>query len=101
MAGVKILFLWLACPLSIMSSQAQNPTGSKASGTSQQQLTVRVALPTTVGIIRDYAGILLSKEDDKLKKLATRRRPRTSNPTVVFTVPLPKNWITKKLVRDE
>jgi hypothetical protein len=84
-----------------MSSQAQNPAGTKPSDAFQQQLTVRVALPTSVGLIKDYAGILFSKEEEKLKKLTTRRRPRTSNPTVVFTVPIPKNWVTRKLVKDD
>ncbi|QNP53189.1 hypothetical protein [Hymenobacter qilianensis] len=100
MSGVKLFVLCLVCPLSIMSSQAQNPAGAKPIETSQQ-LSVRITLPTSVGLIGDYASILLSKEDDKLKKLTTRRRPRTSNPTVVFAVPLPRNWLTKKLAKDD
>ncbi|SMB84634.1 hypothetical protein SAMN00120144_3408 [Hymenobacter roseosalivarius DSM 11622] len=101
MSGVKLIVLCIVCPLSIVSSRAQNLAGSKPPNALQQQLTVRVGLPSTVGLIQDYAAILLSKEDDKLQKLTTRRRPRTSNPTVVFTVPLPRSWITKKLAKDE
>jgi hypothetical protein len=101
MSSAKPLILCLSLLLPIARIHAQTPTSVKPTTSSHQELTVRVVLPTTVGLIGDYAEILLSKEEGKLKKLTTRRRPRTSNPTLVFSMPIPKNWITRKLVKDD
>jgi hypothetical protein len=101
MSSTKPLILCLALLLPIARIYAQTPTSVKPTTSSHQELTVRVVLPTTVGLIGDYAEILLSKEEGKLKKLTTRRRPRTSNPTLVFSVPIPKNWITRKLLKED
>lgn len=92
--GVMLLLL-----LTVVSSQAQTPR-SEPPAAPRQQLTVRIVLPTTVGLIGEYADILLSKDEDKLKKLTTRRRPRTSNPTLTFSVPLPKSWLTRKIISE-
>jgi len=101
MASARLLITCILLLLFVVSSSAQTPTSVPPAAEPQQQLTVRLVLPTTVGLIGDYAGIILSKDDDKLKRLTTRRRPRTSNPTLTFSVPIPKNWLTKKLLKDE
>lgn len=102
MASAKLLVICFILLLTGVSSQAQTPaTAPPAAAQQQQQLTVRVVLPTTVGLIGEYADILLSKDEDKLKKLTTRRRPRTSNPTYIFAVPLPKSWLTRKLIGNK
>jgi uncharacterized lipoprotein YajG len=54
----------------------------------QQVMTLRVTLPTAVG----YAMRLLSKDD----KPAGKSAPRTSNPVLEFTVPLPQLLSGKK-----
>jgi hypothetical protein len=101
MSSAKLLILCLALLLPTAHARAQTPTSVRPTTSPNQELTVRVVLPTTVGLIGDYAEILFSKEDDKLKKLTTRRRPRTSNPTLVFSMPIPKNWITRKLLKED
>jgi hypothetical protein len=100
MFGAKLLIVSLLVLLSVVSGRAQAPANG-APTAPQQQLTVRLVLPTTVGLIGEYADILLSKDENKLKKLTTRRRPRTSNPTYTFAVPLPKSWLTRKLIKDK
>ncbi|GGG53322.1 hypothetical protein GCM10011378_31990 [Hymenobacter glacieicola] len=79
------------------SSWAQSrPPEPVPAGSAQKELTVRVTLPTVVGVIGEYAGILSSREKGKLKTLTTRGQPRTSNPVLVLTIPLPKIWADRK-----
>ena len=101
MARAKLLIICFIVLLAVVSSQAQTSANAPPASAPQQQLTVRLVLPTTVGLIGDYATILLSRDDDKLKKLTARRRPRTSNPTLTFAVPIPKNWLTKQLTQNK
>ncbi|MBO3269865.1 hypothetical protein J4D97_04315 [Hymenobacter defluvii] len=62
----------------------------------QQDLVVRVTVPTAIATLSDYASTLFSKQKDKLKTLTAPKQLRTSNPVIVFTLPLPKGWGTKK-----
>ncbi|MBC6989195.1 hypothetical protein [Hymenobacter sp. BT491] len=59
-----------------------------------------LTLPSAVGVIGDYAGLLFSKKKEKQKN--AEHLPRTGNPVVVFTVPVPKSWANaaKKVARD-
>jgi len=75
---------------------AQAPPGSTPPAAPEQQLTVRVTVPTIVGVVSDYARILLSRDKDKLKTLTGKRESRTSNPVIVLTITLPPGISTKK-----
>jgi hypothetical protein len=76
------LFTLLALPAAAARAQSRpEPTAPPP----QQVVTLRVTLPTAVG----YAMRLLSKAD-KTTQPAGRRAPRTSNPVLVFTVPVPQ-----------
>ena len=56
---------------------------------------MRVELPSALTAIKDYAAILLSKDQDKLQTLARRRKQRSAPPVVSFPVVVPKSWVRK------
>lgn len=81
---------------STLKSQAQART-TASPATPQKELVVRVTLPTVVGVLGEYAGILRSKEKGKLKSLTGPDRPRsTSNPVLILSIPLPKLLADRK-----
>ena len=91
MSGVKLVLLLAVWLLTSLSSRAQSRTVKDAPATSQKELTVHLTLPTVVGLVGEYVGILSSKEKNKLKTISERNRPRTtSNPVLILTVPLPR-----------
>lgn len=57
-----------------------------------RQLTVRLTLPTAVGAVGEFVGVLKTTEKSRLRRLTTAR---TSNPVLVLTVPLPR-WLDKE-----
>jgi hypothetical protein len=61
---------------------------------------VRVTVPAAVVAFKDYAAILISKDQDKLKALAARRRRPTPTPVLTFSVALPRS-LAKKLETKE
>ena len=79
-----------------VSSHAQSKTGSAPADPPRQQMTVQVTLPTVVAVLSDYARGILSSNPDKLKTLTSKRKSRTSNPVVEFTIDLPKGWGNKR-----
>ncbi|MCC3160691.1 hypothetical protein LJ737_25870 [Hymenobacter sp. 15J16-1T3B] len=86
------LFLVLTLlALTATAAQAQTRAEPAAAPAPQQVMTLRVTLPTAVG----YAMRLLSK-DDKPADAAAKTAPRTNNPVLVFTVPLPQLLTSKK-----
>lgn len=91
-----VAVLLLFCTAGHAQSRAISPKPEEV----QKELEVRMTLPTAVGVISDYASVLFSGEKDKLKKLTAKRKSRTSNPVVIFTVPLPKGWGDKKAASD-
>lgn len=92
MPGTKLFLLLSVLLLSARSSMAQ----SQPTPAPQKELTVQVTLPTVVGLIGEYAGILSSKEKGKLKTLRKQSRTTTSNPVLILTIPLPKVWTDRK-----
>ena len=91
MSGVKFGLLSAVLLLATLSSQAQSRTGQAAPVSTQKELTVHLTLPTVVGLIGEYVGILSSKEKGKVKTITERSRPRTtSNPVLILKVPLPR-----------
>lgn len=84
--------LWLT----VGRAQAQTRPAATPPEPPPEQLVVRVELPSIVGTVADYASLLFSKEKGKLKGLTNRGKPRTSNPVVVFSVPVPKVLTGKK-----
>ncbi|RPD46925.1 hypothetical protein DNI29_12250 [Hymenobacter sediminis] len=76
-----------------MAQSQQTPAPPAAT---QKELTVQLTLPTVVGVIGEYAGILTSKEKGKLKTLRKQNRTTTSNPVLILTIPLPKVWADRK-----
>ncbi|UPL49815.1 hypothetical protein [Hymenobacter sublimis] len=97
MPGSKPFLLACILLLSAGNSWAQSrPPEPLPASSTQKELTVRVTLPTVVGVIGEYAGILSSREKGKLKTLATPSKARTSNPVLILTIPLPKIWADRK-----
>ncbi|WP_208306527.1 hypothetical protein [Hymenobacter defluvii] len=96
MAAFRILLLLIGLLLAAGGSQAQSAPHSVAPPEEQQDLVVRVTVPTAIATLSDYASTLFSKQKDKLKTLTAPKQLRTSNPVIVFTLPLPKGWGTKK-----
>ncbi|QJX48704.1 hypothetical protein HMJ29_17975 [Hymenobacter taeanensis] len=92
----KSTFLLTVLLFMASSGHAQSPPGRAPAAPAQQQLTVQVTLPTAVAVMSDYARALFSSHPDKLKTLTSGRKTRTSNPTVEFTIDLPKGWGSKK-----
>lgn len=81
------LFL-LAALLTLAAARAgaqSRPEPTPPAPKPQQVMTLRVTLPTAVG----YAMRLLSK-DNKADQPAGPKDVRTSNPVLVFTVPVPQ-----------
>ncbi|MBX0292157.1 hypothetical protein K3G63_17040 [Hymenobacter sp. HSC-4F20] len=82
--------------LTALRSQAQTRT-TTSPASPQKELVVRVTLPTVVGLLGEYTGILRSKEKGKLKTLTGPNRPRsTSNPVLILSIPLPKLLADRK-----
>jgi hypothetical protein len=83
----QILFLSIPLLLLVTHAQAQSQpsAGPQSPPKPQQVMTLRVTLPSAVG----YAMRLFTK-DDKADQPAGRKEERTSNPVLVFTVPVPQ-----------
>ncbi|RTQ52088.1 hypothetical protein EJV47_03400 [Hymenobacter gummosus] len=89
-----LTLLTLAASSARAQGQSEPPSAAPAPPT-QQVMTLRVTLPTAVG----YAMRLLSK-DDQPAGAAEKKSPRTSNPVLVFTLPLPQLLSGKKAAPD-
>ncbi|GAB3823994.1 hypothetical protein [Hymenobacter jeollabukensis] len=87
----RLFLLFPLVALAAMPARAQTRPEPPPAAPAQQVMTLRVTLPTAVG----YAMRLLSK-DDNAAKPAGKTAPRTSNPVLVFTVPLPQLLSGKK-----
>ncbi|MBD2716810.1 hypothetical protein KBK19_17330 [Microvirga sp. STR05] len=87
-----LLFLLGAGGLRAEEGLAQSLPPGKPTGKTQRQLVVTLTLPSAVGVVKDYATILFSGDEGKDKKAALKRAPRTSNPVMKLTLPLPGNW---------
>ncbi|GAA4373391.1 hypothetical protein [Hymenobacter koreensis] len=87
------------CLLAALSSQAQTKPVSVPKPAATQPVEVRLKMPKLVVAIRDYGTILVTKDEnqDKLQRLAARRRQGTPETEVVVTVPVSKNWVTERL----
>ncbi|GAA4018621.1 hypothetical protein GCM10022408_35530 [Hymenobacter fastidiosus] len=77
------------------SGQAQTRPAPKAAEPTTSELTVRVTLPAALTAVKDYATIIVSKDQDKLKKIVERRKRKTENPVLTFSFSLPKTWVNK------
>lgn len=77
-------------------AQSLPPPAPAAKTKTQRQLVVTLTLPSTIGTVREYAGILFSDNNSKDKKAALKRPARTSNPVVKITLPLPSSWASGK-----
>ncbi|TGD80232.1 hypothetical protein [Hymenobacter wooponensis] len=97
----KPVYLLVVLLLTALSSHAQSKTGSAPAEPPQQQMTVQVTLPTVVAVLSDYARGIFSSNPDKLKTLTSKRKSRTSNPVVEFTIDLPKGWGKKRDKGDD
>lgn len=94
MVGSRLFLLLGLLLLSAGRGAAQSrPAPAPAS---QKELTVHLTLPTVVGLIGEYAGILSSREKGRLKTLRKQSRTTTSNPVLILTIPLPKLWADRK-----
>lgn len=85
--SVRRRILFLTVPLLLLAAargRAQNRP-APAPPKPQQVMTLRVTLPTAVG----YAMRLFAK-DDQAAKPAGPKEERTTNPVLVFTVPVPQ-----------
>ena len=96
MFASRFLFLLTGLLLVAFTSWAQGTPRPSPPPEEAQELVLRVTVPTAVATLSDYATTLFSKQKDKLKALTAPRQLRTSNPVIVFTVPLPKGWGTRK-----
>ncbi|GAB2775757.1 hypothetical protein HNQ93_002052 [Hymenobacter luteus] len=97
MSGARLLLLLSLLLLSAGRSAAQTRPDPAVPATPQKELTVHLTLPTVVGLIGEYAGILTSKEKGKLKTLSKQGRSTTSNPVLILTIPLPRVWADRKV----
>lgn len=101
MSRVKLFSVLAVLALSPLRSLAQGPPEPPAAEASHRELTVRVTLPTVVGLVGEYVGILSSREKGKVRALTTRGRSRsTSNPVLTISIPLPKAWSDSKAKRN-
>lgn len=92
---VLLTLLMLTAALATQSPAQSLPTETPApKSKTQRQLVLTLTLPSTVGVVKDYASVLFSGSDNKDKKAALKRPARTSNPVVKITLPLPGSWAT-------
>jgi hypothetical protein len=96
----KPVSLLIVLLLVVVSGHAQSKTGS-APAEAPPQMTVQVTLPTVVAVLSDYARGIFSSNPDKLKTLTSKRKSRTSNPVVEFTIDLPKGWGNKQREKSD
>lgn len=96
MVGFRLFLLLGLLLLSAGRSVAQSRPTPAPAPPPQKALTVHLTLPTVVGLIGEYAGILSSKDKGKLKTLTKQQRTTTSNPVLILTIPLPKLWADRK-----
>jgi len=96
MFALRFLLLLTGLLLVAFTSLAQGTPKPAVPAEDPQTLVVRVTVPTAIATLSDYATTLFSRQQGKLKALTAPRPLRTSNPVLVFTVPLPKGWGTKK-----
>lgn len=96
MFAIRFLLLLAGFLLVASGSWAQSTPRPAVPPEEPQELVVRVTVPTALATLSDYATTLFSRQKGKLKALTAPRPLRTSNPVVVFTVPLPKGWGPKK-----
>ncbi|SHJ07075.1 hypothetical protein SAMN02745146_2184 [Hymenobacter daecheongensis DSM 21074] len=85
----------LAALLLIRTGHAQTRLAAESGGSESSELTVRVTLPAALNAAKDYAAILLSKDQDKLKNLDERRKRRTTSPVLTFSLAMPKSIVRK------
>ena len=82
-------------------AQGRPAAAGAAAGTDSlhQRVNIHIALPKSLGILRDCARILFSNRDseEKLSALLDRRRQKTAKPEVDATLMVPKNRLTKAL----
>lgn len=94
MPGAKFYVLVVLLLAASLRGRAQTRTEAPAT---RKELVVHITLPTVVGLLGEYTGILRSKEKGKLKALTDKNRPRsTSNPVLILAIPLPKGWSDQK-----
>ena len=87
----------LACGLLLpLPGRAQSRPGRPGPQTTDVQ--VRIIVPPTLVAIKDYAAILLSKDQDRLRKLTDRRKAPAQEYT--FPVALPKSWVRKLMAEN-
>lgn len=86
----RILFLAILLMLAARAGAQHRPEAAPhpaPPAPTQQVMTLRVTLPTAVG----YAMRLFSKDEQEDKATAAaKKEERTSNPVLVFTVPVPQ-----------
>lgn len=80
----RLFLLGTLLVLGSTRARAQSQPAAPPAAPPQQVLTLRVTMPTVVG----YAMRLLAK-DRPAPRPGGRSAPRTSNPVLVLTVPLP------------
>lgn len=101
MLHCRAFFLTAALLLIAYAGRAQSrPTApTPAADSLHQQVHISIALPKSVGVIRDCARILFSSRnsEEKLSALLDRRRQKTAKPEVNATLTVPKNRFTKAL----
>ncbi|UYZ63811.1 hypothetical protein [Hymenobacter weizhouensis] len=85
-------YLLFVSTLLLTAARGQAQSTSAPPGRASRQLTVRLTLPTAVGAVGEFMGLLKSSEKSRPQQPNT---PRTSNPVVVITMPLPR-WLDKK-----
>ena len=95
MSTIKLLPLILLAAALLLATPARAQSRPAPEASATTDVTVRMAVPTTLVALRDYTGILLSRDQDKLEALVNRRHRKTVAPVVTFSVALPKSWVKK------
>ena len=100
MSAIKLPLLLASLLLLLLTRPAQAQVRDQRPEPATTEVQVRVVVPATLVTIRDYAAILLSKDQDRLQTLAERGKRKTPKREISFPVTLPSTWVRKLMAEN-